>query len=55
MALALYVLAGAMAIGGLAAMYFGSDIIVMERGWTMDEYERWFATSLAAALLPGGS
>jgi AcrR family transcriptional regulator len=30
-------------------------LLVLERGWTMDEYERWFATSLAAALLPGGS
>lgn len=35
MVLALYVLAGVMAAGGLAAIYSGSDIIVMERGWTM--------------------
>ena len=28
-------------------------LLVLERGWTMDEYERWFTTSLAAALLPG--
>jgi AcrR family transcriptional regulator len=26
--------------------------LVMERGWSLDEYERWFAASLAAALLP---
>ena len=26
--------------------------LVLERGWTLDEYERWFAASLAAALLP---
>ena len=35
MVLALYVLAGVMAAGGLIAIYSGSDIIVMERGWTM--------------------
>jgi hypothetical protein len=35
MVLALYVLAGVMTVGGLAAIYSGSDIIVMERGWTM--------------------
>src|SRR5215212_3781758 len=35
MVLALYVLAGVMAAGGLASIYSGSDIIVMERGWTM--------------------
>ena len=35
MVLALYVLAGVMTAGGLAAIYSGSDIIVMERGWTM--------------------
>jgi AcrR family transcriptional regulator len=29
-------------------------LLVRERGWSLDEYERWFATSLAAALLPGG-
>ena len=28
-------------------------LLVLERGWSMDEYERWFAASLAAALLPG--
>jgi hypothetical protein len=27
-------------------------LLVLERGWALDEYERWFATSLAAALLP---
>jgi hypothetical protein len=27
-------------------------LLVRERGWSLDEYERWFATSLAAALLP---
>jgi hypothetical protein len=26
--------------------------LVLERGWALDEYERWFATSLGAALLP---
>ena len=26
--------------------------LVLERGWALDEYERWLATSLAAALLP---
>ena len=26
--------------------------LVLERGWSLDEYERWFAASLAAALLP---
>src|SRR5215210_4889899 len=35
MALVLYVVASLMAVGGLAAIYSGSDIIVMERGWTM--------------------
>jgi hypothetical protein len=35
MVLALYVLAGVMAAGGLTSIYSGSDIIVMERGWTM--------------------
>jgi hypothetical protein len=35
MVLALYVLAGVMVAGGLTAIYSGSDIIVMERGWTM--------------------
>ena len=30
-------------------------LLVLERGWTMEEYERWFATSLAAALLPSGT
>jgi AcrR family transcriptional regulator len=28
-------------------------LLVLERGWTLDDYERWFATSLAAALLHG--
>jgi AcrR family transcriptional regulator len=28
-------------------------LLVRERGWTLDQYERWFAASLAAALLPG--
>jgi AcrR family transcriptional regulator len=27
-------------------------LLVLERGWALDEYERWLATSLAAALLP---
>jgi hypothetical protein len=35
MVLALYVVAGVMVAGGLLAIYSGSDIIVMERGWTM--------------------
>src|SRR5918997_6738262 len=35
MVLALYVVAGVMVAGGLMAIYSGSDIIVMERGWTM--------------------
>jgi AcrR family transcriptional regulator len=26
-------------------------LLVLERGWTLDEYEQWFAASLAAALL----
>ena len=26
--------------------------LVLERGWSLDEYERWFAAELAAALLP---
>jgi AcrR family transcriptional regulator len=26
-------------------------LLVLERGWTLDDYEQWFATSLAAALL----
>ena len=29
-------------------------LLVLERGWPLDEFERWFAASLAAALLPGG-
>ena len=28
------------------------SLLVLERGWALDEYERWLATSLAAALLP---
>jgi AcrR family transcriptional regulator len=28
-------------------------LLVLERGWTLDDYERWFATSLAATLLHG--
>jgi AcrR family transcriptional regulator len=28
-------------------------LLVLERGWSLDDYERWFATSLAAALLHG--
>jgi hypothetical protein len=24
----------------------------VERGWVLDDYERWLATSLTAALLP---
>ncbi len=35
MVLALYAVAGVMVAGGLLAIYSGSDIIVMERGWTM--------------------
>ena len=35
MVLGLYVVAGVMVAGGLLAIYSGSDIIVMERGWTM--------------------
>jgi hypothetical protein len=35
MVLALYVVAGVMVAGGVLAIYSGSDIIVMERGWTM--------------------
>jgi AcrR family transcriptional regulator len=27
-------------------------LLVTERGWTLDEYQQWLATSLAAALLP---
>jgi AcrR family transcriptional regulator len=27
-------------------------LLVLERGWSLDEYERWLAASLAAALLP---
>ena len=27
-------------------------LLVLERGWTLDDYERWLATSLTAALLP---
>jgi hypothetical protein len=35
MVVALYVVAGVMVVGGLMSIYSGSDIIVMERGWTM--------------------
>ena len=28
-------------------------LLVLGLGWSLDEYERWFTTSLAAALLPG--
>ena len=28
-------------------------LLVLERGWTLDDYQRWFATSLTAALLHG--
>jgi hypothetical protein len=35
MVFALYIVALAMVAGGLSAIYLGSDIIVMERGWTM--------------------
>ena len=27
-------------------------LLVLDRGWTLDDYQQWFATSLAAALLP---
>ena len=27
-------------------------LLVLERGWALDDYERWLATSLTAALLP---
>ena len=27
-------------------------LLVLERGWTLDDYQRWLATSLAATLLP---
>jgi AcrR family transcriptional regulator len=27
-------------------------LLVLERGWVLDDYERWLATSLTAALLP---
>jgi AcrR family transcriptional regulator len=30
-------------------------LLVLERGWSLDEYERWLAASLAAALLPTSS
>jgi AcrR family transcriptional regulator len=30
-------------------------LLVLERGWALDEYEQWFATSLAAALLPSNT
>jgi hypothetical protein len=30
-------------------------LLVLERGWTLDEYEQWFAASLAAALLQGAT
>jgi hypothetical protein len=28
-------------------------LLVLERGWSLDDYQRWLATSLAAALLQG--
>jgi AcrR family transcriptional regulator len=30
-------------------------LLVLERGWALDEYEQWFTTSLAAALLPSNT
>jgi AcrR family transcriptional regulator len=30
-------------------------LLVLERGWSLDEYERWLAAGLAAALLPTSS
>ena len=30
-------------------------LLVLERGWTLDEHEQWFAASLAAALLPANA
>jgi AcrR family transcriptional regulator len=30
-------------------------LLVLERGWSLDDYQRWLATSLAAALLPNGA
>jgi hypothetical protein len=30
-------------------------LLVLERGWTLEEYERWFTASLAAALLPSNT
>jgi AcrR family transcriptional regulator len=30
-------------------------LLVLERGWALDDYEQWFATSLAAALLPSNT
>jgi hypothetical protein len=35
MSVALYLLALGMVAGGVASAYFGSDIIVLERGWSM--------------------
>ena len=51
MALGLYAAAAAMVIGGFLAIYFGSDIIVMERGWTMVIAGSVFAAT--GALLAG--
>ena len=28
-------------------------LLVLERGWPLDDYQRWLATSLAGALLQG--
>jgi hypothetical protein len=30
-------------------------LLVLERGWSLDDYQQWFAASLAAALLPSGT
>ena len=53
MVLALYVVAGVMVAGGLLAIYSGSDIIVMERGWTMVISGSVMAASGALLVLLG--
>jgi AcrR family transcriptional regulator len=30
-------------------------LLVLERGWSLDDYQQWFAASLAAALLPSST
>ena len=31
------------------------DLLVVERGWTAEDYQDWLASAMTCALLPGAS